>query len=34
MDLSPKAGPENKGGFPYISFRAGYRNGGKVQLDP
>jgi hypothetical protein len=28
MDLSPKAEPENKGGAPYIPFRAGHRNGG------
>jgi hypothetical protein len=26
--------PKNKGGFPYISFRAGYRNGWGVQLVP
>jgi hypothetical protein len=27
VDLSPKTEPQNKGGFPYIPFRAGYRNG-------
>jgi hypothetical protein len=26
--------PENKGGLYYIPFRAGYRNGGRVQLVP
>jgi hypothetical protein len=26
--------PENKGGFPYIPLRVGYRNGGWVQLVP
>jgi hypothetical protein len=27
-DSSPKAEPKKKGGFSYIPFRTGYRNGG------